>query len=325
MKIAIIGPGGTTTIPPKGWGAVEILIHDSASSLAKLGHEVTIINDSRPADMINSVNSQYFDIVHVQYDDRIDIASSINCKNIVITNHYAYLEQPRIWALPGSPQHGWSNIFSGIASSGINIACLSPGIAAVYEAANVPKERIYVIKNGVRTDLFRFSNTPKYPDRSMYLAKIDYRKRQHVFQDIEGLYFAGNHTDARFNKQSDSYLGEWDKEKLYHELTEYANLVLLSDGEAHPLVCMEAMTAGLGLVLSERATANLDLNLPFIDVIKESDIFDASLVSSIIKKNRETSIQYREEIKKYAQTFSWDSVVKDLYIPTYSSIINSSK
>ena len=60
---------------------------------------------------------------------------------------------------------------------------------------------------------------------------IDYRKRQHLFQSIDSLYYAGNIADERFDKDK-NYLGEWSKEFLYNNLTEYGNLVLLSDGEA---------------------------------------------------------------------------------------------
>jgi hypothetical protein len=42
--------------------------------------------------------------------------------------------------------------------------------------------------------------------------------------------------------------------------------VLLSDGEAHSLVIMEALAAGLGVVVSEFATANLCLAKEFITV-----------------------------------------------------------
>jgi hypothetical protein len=103
---------------------------------------------------------------------------------------------------------------------------------------------------------------------------------------------------------------------LYENLTKYANLVLLSDGEAHPLVCMEAMSAGLGLVISEFATANLDLSLPFIDVIPESRINDSEYISGVIRKNREKSIPIRKEIRDYVVSkFSWESVIKNQYLP----------
>ena len=62
----------------------------------------------------------------------------------------------------------------------------------------------------------------------------------------------GNNADTRFDI-STRWLQEWSKDKLYNELTDYGNLVLLSDGEAHPLVCLEAFAAGLGVVVSEWA------------------------------------------------------------------------
>ena len=95
---------------------------------------------------------------------------------------------------------------------------------------DIPKEKTWITPNGVNTESFEYVDDPTYPDRSIYLAKIDYRKRQHLFQSIESLWFAGNIADDRFN-QKKNYLGEWSKDKLFNELTEYGNLVLLSDGE----------------------------------------------------------------------------------------------
>ena len=43
MKILIVGPG-LMEIPPKGWGAVEILVWDQYLALKKLGHSVFILN-----------------------------------------------------------------------------------------------------------------------------------------------------------------------------------------------------------------------------------------------------------------------------------------
>ena len=55
-------------------------------------------------------------------------------------------------------------------------------------------------------------------------------------------------------------------------------LVLLSDGEAHPLVCLEAFAAGLGVVISQWAAANLDLDKDFITVIPEDKLMIWSLL-----------------------------------------------
>ena len=111
------------------------------------------------------------------------------------------------------------------------------------------------------------------------------------------------------------------KEYLYSNLTDFSNLVLLSDGEAHPLVCMEALAAGLGIVISECAAANLDLNMPFIDVISEKDVYNIEYVSKIIAKNREISNEMRKEIREYSLKFDWKNVVENIYVPTVKSIV----
>lgn len=306
MKICIVGPG-IMQIPPVGWGAVEILIWDYKQILDGLGNDVHIINTPNRKDIIEMCNSINPDFVHIQYDDFFDIIDYIKCDNIAITSHYGYLEQPHRYG-------GYARIFDGFLKiKKGRIFALSQGIADVYIKNGFDMNRINVVPNGVRDDLFSFSEKCEYENKSIYLAKIDYRKRQHLFHNIENLYFAGNVADTKYNLNN--YLGQWDKEYLYKNLTNYANLVLLSDGEAHPLVCLEAMTAGLGLVLSEYATANLDTNLPFIDVIPESRILDTLYVSDVIRHNRDKSITMRDDIRKYAITnFSWKNIINHKYL-----------
>ncbi len=324
MKIAIIGPG-IMAIPPKGWGAVEILIHDMRCALEDLGHDVYIVNVKNKNEIIQQTNKLDAEFVHIQYDDHVDIIPHLTCKNIAITSHYGYLEQPYRW------DHGYKRIANQFLKTNVNIFALSPGIANLYKQLisinkkiihpSMNEDNVFVAHNGVRDDLFKFSETCKFPKRTIYLAKIDFRKRQYLFQSISNLYFAGNIADNRFNINSSNYLGEWNKKYLYDNLTNYANLALLSDGEAHPLVCMEALAAGLGLVISEYATANLDITKPFIDVIPESKINDINYVSKILKENAEKSILMRNEIKNYSKEFSWKKVIKNIYIPTVQNII----
>lgn len=311
MKICIVGPG-TMPIPPKGWGAVEILIDDYRKTLINLGHQVEIVNTRNPSFIVALVNALNPDFVHVQYDEHVNVIPHLNCKNIAITSHYGYLEQPHRW------DPSYRNIFWGFVNTTAKIFCLSPGIRDVYSKAGISDERLYVVPNGVRTDLFKFDKECKYSDRTLYLAKVDPRKRQSKLQNIENLYFAGNCIDNEFNTNSPRYLGEWDKEKLYNNLTEYANLALLSDGEAHPLVCLEAMSAGLGLVLSECATANLDLNKTFIDVIPESRIGDTEFIAKVLEENRKKSVTQREQIREYAKEFDWKNIISKIYIKSIS-------
>jgi glycosyltransferase involved in cell wall biosynthesis len=137
-----------------------------------------------------------------------------------------------------------------------------------------------------------------------------------------GIDFAGNHADDRFNCLGPDYIGEWSKDYLYDNLTNYANMTLLSDGEAHSLSCIEGIMSGLGLVISEYCTANLDTSLPFIDVIPEDKISDEEFVRKTIALNRQKSIAMRKDIRKYAvDNFSWKIIVEN-YNKLLHNIVN---
>ena len=313
MKISIIGPG-IMPIPPTGWGAVEILIWDQKLALEKLGHEVQIVNTQSPVEIIKQINAFRPNFVHIQYDDFIELYSYIQYP-CAITSHFGYLEQPNRWDYYGA------RIAKPFQDIKPNVFCLSYGIKEVYQnILNIPSERLFVTPNGVNINEFNYVSDPKHSDRSIYLAKIDYRKRQYLFQSIKTLWYAGNVADTRFD-QSKNYLGEWSKHTLYNNLTHYGNLVLLSDGEAHPLVCMEALAAGLGVVVSQWGAANLDISKDFITVIPEEKINDIEYVESRIIENREYSVQHRDEIREYVKQFDWTTVIKDIYVPTIEKII----
>jgi len=155
-----------------------------------------------------------------------------------------------------------------------------------------------------------FQEVPSFPERTIYLAKIDYRKRQYVYQQIPTIDFVGNYHDSRFYHSHPNYKGEWSREMLYQNLTKYGNLALLSDGEVHPLVCCEALICGLGLVVSEFAAANLDSSLPFIDVIPTEKLGDLPYVAYTLEKNRKNSVGMRSQIRAYGiQMFSWYNIL----------------
>ena len=313
MRISIIGPA--LPIPPKGWGAVESLIWDMKLSLNKLGHEVQIVNVGDPYQIINMINEFRPDFVHINYDDWIGLYPYIQYP-CAVTTHFAYIERPEL--MGGYRQR----VFDQFTNIKPNVFGLSDGINNVYNTlAGIPKDKLYLNPNGVMMENFRFTENPEFPDRSIYLAKVDHRKRQFLFQSIDSLWYAGNIAENRFD-QSKNYLGEWQKEVLYQNLTDYGNLVLLSDGEAHPLVCMEAFAAGLGVVVSEWATANLDLDRGFISVIPEDKIEDTSFVEEIIIKNREYSVEHRQEILDYAKEFEWCTIIKKHYLPNIEKIVN---
>ena len=316
MRIVLVGPG-IMPIPPTGWGAVEILIWDTKNALEKLGHKVHIVNTKDGRQIIEEINNFRPDFVHVHYDEFIPIVPYIQYPN-AITSHFGYLERPELF-------NGYVNILNAFTQIKPNVFCLSEGIKNVYKVmSGISDEKLFVTPNGVNTSKFRVTEEPKYPDRSIYLAKIDYRKRQHLFQGISSLWFAGNNADPRFNTKK-NYLGEWSKDVLYEDLTDYGNLVLLSDGEAHPLVCMEALAAGLGVVVCEWGKANLDINKEFITVIPEAKINDLEYVEDAIIRNREYSISHREEILEYSKEFEWTNVIEKYYLPSAKTIVERHK
>ena len=273
-----------------------------------------IINTKDGRQIIDQINEFRPDFVHVHYDEFIPIIPYIQYP-CAITSHFGYLERPEMF-------NGYVNVLNAFTQIKPNVFCLSEGIKNVYRVmSGIKDEKLFVTPNGVDISRFRTTDIPKYPNRSIYLAKIDYRKRQHMFQSIDSLWFAGNIADNRFNTEK-NYLGEWSKEVLFKDLTDYGNLVLLSDGEAHPLVCMEALAAGLGVVVTEWGKANLDANKEFITIIPESKVNDLEFVENAIIENREYSIAHRDEILEYAKEFEWKAVLKKHYIPAVEHLVS---
>ena len=316
MKITLVGPG-LMPIPPTGWGAVEILIWDYKLILEKLGHEVQIVNTQNLNVALQEISSFNPDFVHIQYDDYVYLYPHLNYP-CAVTTHFAYLERPEMMG----PYK--QRVFDAYSKICPNIFGLSDGINQVYEEEGIPKNKLFLNPNGVNLKNFRTTLTPKHSDKSVYLATIDHRKRQFLFQDIESLWYAGNIRDNRFDSEK-NYLGEWDKPYLYDNLTDYGNLVLLSDGEAHPLVCMEALASGLGVVVCEWGKANLDITKEFITVISEDKISDINYIEKQIVKNREYSISHREEILEYAKQFDWEQVIKNYYLPNIEKLMSKKK
>lgn len=191
----------------------------------------------------------------------------------------------------------------------ITINVISQHIETVYRTYGFTG-KINVLCNGAREDCFRYTAEPQMPNKSAYVAKVELRKGQYLYQDVPNIDFIGNYHDSSFNTMSSNYLGEWDKPTLYNGLTDYANLILLSDGEADPLVVKEALIAGLGLVISECACANLDLSLPFITVIPNDKRADLNYVKREIIRNRIHSLKHRAEIREYGLSkFAWNAIL----------------
>ena len=271
MKVCLIGPG-YKPIPPIGWGAVESVVWDYYVNLKHNNISVNIINNKNLQEVINDINSSNYDIVHIMYDDHIIIVPfiQIECK-ILYTSHFAYITHPNF---QHRFNHYFVNIFSQVIANKdkIFICAISEQIKQTYIKYGFPDNKIYITHNGARNDAFDFNESPQKYNRSIYLAKIEERKKQYIYQSIEDIDFVGNYHNSSFDCNKPNYLGEWNKDTLYKFLSSYGNLVLLSDGEADPLVVKEALICGLGVVVSECSAANIDECKDFIDIIPNNKL-----------------------------------------------------
>jgi hypothetical protein len=321
MKIVLIGPG-CMPIPSPGWGAVERIVWDYYEVLSSdkegMGHDVHIVNTPQHSEIIRQCNELEPDVAHIMYDDHIHVAGDLNAKVILYTSHFAYLTDPAFVL-----KYSWYyyDIFQRVIQQSNNprlwLNVISDDIRNLYVRNGFPADRVRVIRNGARDDLYRFNLKPTMPDKSIYLGKVEYRKGQYKYQSIPDIDFVGNYHDSPFNRVSSTYLGEWSKDKLYNMITDYGNLILLSSGEADPLVVKEALIAGLGVVVSECASANLDTSKPWITVIPNDKLNDLEYVSNKIKENRATAVADRMAIKEYALSkFGWYRILKDEYLQT---------
>ena len=310
MKIALVA-GGHLPIPPKGWGGVEHLIWNFHNQLKKIGDEVSIINTTNLDEIVEKLDSDNFDAVHLHYDQYANLMPHIKCNKRMVTSHYPYLENPE-------PQYTF--LYDLLNRSESHIVCLSDRIEKEFLYRGSDSTNVSILPCGIDVDLYSIDEeNVLYPDRSVVVGKIEPRKRQAFLQKKNlNIDFIGNNTDPNFDINDSCYYGEQSKQDIMDNLTSYANMVLLSSGEAHPFVCLEAMASGLGLVLSEQSTANLDLNQPFITVIPENKLYDTDFIRKEIEANRKTSLSMRKEIRQYCyDNFDWCVIIEK-----YKEIIN---
>lgn len=334
MHIALIGPG-IIAIPPPGWGAVEILIWDYYQELVKQGHTVVIINTPDIGQILNSLHEGDFDFIHLHYDVFCDILFYIKTifprAKVAITSHYPYIDDSSKYK-----NDGYDRVFNMMIEN--HDFCIMPisqrDYDVFYRHAEV-KENVVMIESGASSKAFNFEPIASY-DNTICLGKIEPRKRQASLQDlvrvagITGVHFVGNVADSAFNTTDPNYLGEWQKDKLYKELTKYTNLILLSENEnGYPLVVKEALVAGLGVVVSENSVdtktkTKKDIILPeFITVIPNEQIANGEYIKNAINKNKEVcrGDDMRDKIRAYGiATFGYERIVSD-YIDKVDALL----
>lgn len=312
MKIALIGPG-ELPIPPNGWGGTEHLMWNYYLQLQKLGHEVIIFNTKNLDEVVSKVNSGNFDAAHLHYDVFSRIMPHLNCPKKLNTSHYPFLDNPE-------PSYTW--IYDELNKSDSHVIALSDSIRDEMIRRGIPENNVSILPCGIETEAYSIDyEEVLHPDKSIMVGKILPRKRQAFIQKKNlNVHFIGGIEDNSFNISDPNYLGEQSKQDIKENLTAYANMLLLSTGEAHAFVGVEALAAGLGLVVSERSAGNLDVTKPFITVIPEDKINDDDYLKEKIEENKKVSITMRKEIRQYCfDNFDW-SVIINKYISIIEKI-----
>ncbi|MEW6455191.1 MAG: glycosyltransferase family 4 protein [Acidobacteriota bacterium] len=304
MKIALIGPG-LMPIPAKNWGAVEILIWNYKVYLEELGHKVNIYNTKDLDFVARTINTNEYDFVHLHYDEYIRFFNQSLNKPYCCTSHYSYILKPRMWGTY------YKSIFKNTLQAP-GIIALSDKIAQKYRDSGY-KGFLRVLRNGA--EVLRFNFRYQGNRKAICLGKIEPRKRQALLAGISkgrvNIDFVGPIVDPNFQQnETCRYLGIWDKPYLYEHLTDYSCLVLLSDGEAAPLVVPEALAAGLSIVVSESASANLD-PMDFITILPDG-LTDPNRLQNAIDEQISRNVAVREEIREYAQQrFDWSIIINE--------------
>lgn len=325
IEILIIGTG--SDIPPKGWGAVEAIITEHLKLLPRKGVNVDLINTfdwNSLACMVKAKGKKY-DFIHSHYDIQypyLKACADVGCSVGAMSSHFPYITNEEMYNHFGY----WKvmDYFLDDQHNNLNF-CISQRDLEYFRSKGVPENKLYRMFIGAPENIV-FSNDPKLHNKSIYLGKICARKRQEIYGHLDNIDFVGNVTDedvsANVNNLK-SYLGEWDKDKVYSELTNYANLVLLSQGEDTPLVVREALIAGCGIVVSECAANELDTSLPFITVISDNKLNDFNYIQDKIEENKQISLESRKEINQYGiDNFGWESCTNK-YLEEIKRAINS--
>lgn len=304
MKILLVG-GGNLPIPPTSWGGVENVIWQQYQYLTRTGHEVVIWNKKTRWLYALQAQPWKYDLVHLHLDNATKIWGPLQRLfgfRLAITTHFGYAAFPNQWSAK------YQKTFRRLLQVPYHIT-LSHEISDLLHA-NQYGGKAWVLPNGIENAAMRFDPQPA-TKQALVLGRVQDRKKQAFLADIlrtepgVTLDLIGPTDDESFtgNGANVGYLGPWNRDAVHNDLTQYACMVLISDGEAHAGVILEAMAAGLSIVVSPESAHNLDTSFPWVFVVdrdKPGEII-AALKQAIAENPR-----YRTAIRAYCErAFDW--------------------
>jgi glycosyltransferase involved in cell wall biosynthesis len=324
VRFLMVGTG--SPIPPTGWGAVEKLIWEQKCGLEKLGHTVDIENP-RKHKTVSGVRARpwQYDLVHVQLDSRIRLWNRLGRVfkfPHAVTTYYGYAAWPERW------RENYIRCVPELLKAPVHIT-LSREIETMLRGKGYTGA-MYHLPSGIHTTDIHY--LPQPVKGALVLGRIEERKKQQYLCEVmrgkpvqlDLIGPLGPETAPNFNGNGENvlYRGPWSRDEVNRHLTEYACLILLSDGEAHPIVVLEALAAGVSVVVSPEASHNLDPKLPFIHIVDRD--YPNALAAAITQAVAENPM-YRAEIRRYCQeTFDW-SVLLPRYVTIAEQIVTAHK
>jgi glycosyltransferase involved in cell wall biosynthesis len=310
-RLCILGHG-LTPIPPPGRGAVETVIWQYREGLVARGHTVGILN-VRPAKVWTHLPRL------VRADGPFDWVWSHHERSVAPCLFWArafgfkVLETTHRPLPPGGPSDGYSALMFRRAARAPYHAVLSEPLGALYRQLN-PRSKVLLLPNGAEVGRFAFREQGN--GRAVCVGGVSPRKRQAVVAKALAGHaecdFVGpldrSDPEVSWLAAQPEYRGEWTREEMFARLTDYSCLVLFSLAEGHALVVMEAMAAGLSVVVSPACTTNLDTTLPWIHVAET----EAELQAAVRRAIDENPL-HRAAVRRYAQEhLGWDDRVARL-------------
>ncbi len=320
MKMALVSSGYNPTPPLSN--SILTLLQEYKYYSEKNGHQVDIFNHQDVHQVIDSINGSNYDFVHLHDGSFVLNFNQTLQQRFCFTSHAGHLLK----------FDQWNDIFKQEFQSYLN----APGIIALSSTSKQLFLDVgysgYISTQANGVDTRKINRQEQGNGKAICLGWIQPRKQQRLLAEtVDGqlsIDFVGPLDDPNFREGSTTkYLGVWSLPEVYQRLTEYSCLVLISNGEVAPLVVLEAMAAGLGVVVSKSASANLHTQ-DFIKVLPDDILTNPTpqnqqIVCESIEELIENNQASRCEIAAYAQeNFDFSQIIKS-YSRNVDDFINS--
>jgi glycosyltransferase involved in cell wall biosynthesis len=264
--------------------------------LERRGHRVDIFNTLAIHDTIYRINRRGYDFAHCHRESFVGACNAHLKVPFAVTSHDGWLHQ---YASGAEPRGPYEYQLRDMLQSPANLV-LSEPIRRMYVARGY-RRFLRVMRNAVEADRFRVADRGN--GRAVCVGRMCRRKRQAWLADcVRGaadVDFVGPGSDDAFRPGGTvCHLGPWTRSQLYEQLTNYSCLVAPSLSEGAPKVVLEALAAGVSVVVTEAAAANLAPH-PFITVLPDGEV-SPEVVRLAIRRAIEENPRYRTDIRAYA-------------------------